>query len=195
VELHAEAGRLAAEHRLAAPGAHGEIDQVAEGVVDAHPGDAADQEGQREAEAEVVVDGGQQHHQERQREGQPEAGGSTKMRRCPRVIGPASGPRPGTASAGGARRWPAMAAGSSWQRHGLDEPAGEGVGPQRCVAGAQAVAGHGGQHGLHVFRQDVVAPAEQRPGPRRREQPEPGPGRQAEGEAGASRLCSSRAWT
>ena len=63
VELHAEAGRLATEHRLAAPGAHGEIHQVAKGVVDAHPGDAADQEGQREAEAEGVVDGGQQHHQ------------------------------------------------------------------------------------------------------------------------------------
>jgi hypothetical protein len=74
VDQQPEHGVVAGEHRFAATGAQGETVQVAKGVQHARGGAAGEREHQRVTEAEVVVDRGQQHHQQGDGESQSGAG-------------------------------------------------------------------------------------------------------------------------
>ncbi len=60
VQMQAELGRLAREHRLRAAGAHAEARKVARGVHHAGEPQPGEQEGKREAQPERVVDGADQ---------------------------------------------------------------------------------------------------------------------------------------
>jgi hypothetical protein len=112
------------------------------GVHHGHQPESGEQKDQRVAEAEVVVDGADQHH--RQNDGEKEAGrdvGTMKMRRCPRTIGNCS-----SRARWNSQRWKALAR-RIRQRHGANQGGdifGVGVAaadqPQRWRATAGSTA-------------------------------------------------------